>query len=773
MYNQLLIDIMDQILKQQGPTSFKALFSKALSGLRMSHISKRSLQTKSSILLIVTVILSGFATYAALAEMPPFGDNPNLVIWLLNFDLIILLLLAGTIARRIVGIWSGRKRGLAGSHLHVRLVIIFSVLVAIPTIVMTVFSALFFHFGIQAWFSQRVQTAINESQAVAQSYLEEHKQVIRADTLAMANDLDRQAELLAINEERLTKAINTQSYLRNLSEAIIIDSNGRILGRSSLAFALEYERPSFYELERAENGDVVLITTSEQDRVRALVKLKNFANAYLFVGRMVDPEVISHLNSAKQATQDYKQLQTQYAGVQITSTMIFVSVGLLLLLAAIWAGLILARQIIIPISDLVNAADQIRSGDFKSKVSESKSFEEFAYLARSFNRMTEQLEAQRAEILEAKNKVDQRRRFIETVLSGVSSGVIGVDNDGLINLANVSASKILDKDRSALIDHYILDVIPELNDILQEFTENPKKTIQGETHVHSDKHGNRLYLFKISIETLEENKAGLIITFDDITDIHAAQKNAAWSDVARRIAHEIKNPLTPIQLSAERLKRKYLNSIDSDKDKQTFEQCTDTIIKHVEDIGHMVNEFSSYARMPEPNLNAKEITKTIQDSITLMRQAHTDIKISFIDFSNDNDIAHDRGQIRQLFANLFQNAFDAITACDDESTKEGHISVLIDQRDTHTLFIAVSDNGSGFPKDQDIANLTDPYVTHKEKGTGLGLAIARKIIEDHNGQLHLGTPNWLNANKHWKNLGGATLAMTFPMIGVDTEPNAT
>jgi len=749
--------------KNKNRFSLRKMLVKAFSGMLPARLKYRSWRTKVGILLVIASIVSGFLTYAALTKSPPLGDNPNLVIWLLNIDLVILLLLVSLIARRIVSVWSGRKKGIAGSHLHVRLVYIFSLLVAVPTITMTVFSVFFFHFGVQAWFSERVQTAIHESQAVAQAYLEEHKQVIRADTMAMANDLDRQASRFLLNEQNLSKAIDTQAFFRNLSEAIVINKDGRVLGRSSLTFALEYEIPRAYSLNQADQGGVLLVTGQGSDRVRALVKLKNITDAYLFVGRMIDPQVLRHLNAAKLAVEDYNNLQSKYSGMQITVTMIFVVVGFLLLLAAIWSGLLLARQLVNPISELINAADRVRAGDLSSKVDDTNLLEEFEYLARSFNRMTSQIQSQRDDLVEVNRQLDSRRHLIETVLAGVSSGVIGVDSSGVINLANNSASKLLSKDIDDMTGSYILDIIPELKDLLS----SPKKDMRGEVPVLSSDNGKRIFLFNVSIETLdetleealEENETGLIITFDDITELQAAQRNAAWSDVARRIAHEIKNPLTPIQLSAERLKRKYLKEITSDPD--TFAQCTDTIIKHVGDIGRMVDEFSSFARMPEPVLREKRLSKHIEESLILSKQAHGNIKFNLTKDNDSGAVNLDTQQIRQVMTNLLQNSIDAGS---DE------INIFIGKHGGN-LFVAISDNGSGFPADEEISKLTEPYITHKAKGTGLGLAIVKKIMEDHEGMLTLGTPEWLVKYDDWKNLGGACVILTFPIIDGNSQLN--
>ncbi len=713
-------------------------------------------------LLVVSSIISGVMTYAALSKIPPFGDNPDIVIWLLNIDLIILLLLVSLIARRIIRVWANKKRGVAGSDLHVRLVYIFSILVAVPTILMTVFSAFFFHFGVQSWFSQRVQTAIHESQAVAEAYLEEHKQVIKADTMAMANDLDRQADRLLLDEKLFAKIMDQQSFFRNLSEAIVIDRAGRVIARSSLTFSLEYETPADYLMNRADQGDVVLLMGENKDRVRALVRLKNMGDAYLFVGRMIDPQVLSHLNAANLATQDYSNLQSQYSGMQITVTMIFVVVGLLLLLAAIWSGLLLARQLVNPIGEMIDAADKVRSGDLSVRIKDSKRLDEFEYLARSFNRMTEQIQNQRDDLVDASRQIDRRRRLTENVLSGVSSGVIGVDGSGIINLANNSAANLLLMDIDNITGKYILDILPELEGLLNNIAHKNEKHLQGEVCVSSDNNGRRIFLFNIVVELLEDNKSGLIITFDDITELQSAQRNAAWADVARRIAHEIKNPLTPIQLSAERLKRKYLKDIGSDK--EVFEQCTDTIIKHVADIGRMVDEFSSFARMPNPVFREENLAKNIEESILLSRQAHENIKFNIIKDSDAIIVNIDARQVRQIIVNLLQNAIDSINMKFDNDQEKGEIDIVISVNMAGEAFVAISDNGLGFPKDEDIANLTEPYITHKPKGTGLGLAIVKKIMDDHQGKLILGVPEWLLNQANWQDKGGATVILSFPVF---------
>lgn len=720
----------------------------------------KTIRNNFAAILVLLALASGIATYGAMSEIPPFGNNPDLLFWLLNIDMGILLLFVVLIAKRVVSILSGRKRGLAGSHLQVRLVSIFSLMAAIPAIILTVFSAFFFHYGIQAWFSQRVQTAINESQAVAQAYLEEHQQVIRADTLAMANDLDRQFTFFIANNEALEKIVETQSVLRNFSEVLVFQEPGEILARSKLTFSLEFDDIPTFAMENAQNGDVVILTNNDDDRVRALLKLNNFTNTYLYVGRRIDPQVLSHVADTKQAVEDYASLQTRYTDLQITATLIFVVVSLLMVFAAIWFGLVLSRQLVRPIGSLITATERVRGGDLSVRVNEEKSLKEFDHLGRAFNRMTRQIEEQQSELIGANRLLDQRRRFTETVLSGVSSGVLGLDQDGIVNLANNSAIKLLGKPEDEVVDHPIMQIFPDIDTLLVKANERAGKITQGEIHLNEENGEKRIFLLRVASENLDDQNQGAIITFDDITELQSAQRKAAWADVARRIAHEIKNPLTPIQLSAERLQRKYKHQIDKDQD--IFTQCIETIIRHVGDIGHMVDEFSAFARMPEPNRKKGNLLKHIEDSTLLQRQARPDVSLNIDAQVADPMAVFDAQQIRQVLTNLVQNSIDAIDEkCEknpETQEKQGHIEILLHDSQSD-IIVTVYDNGAGFPDDHSLGQLTEPYVTHKKKGTGLGLAIVKKIMEDHGGKIVLG-PIKEKPDAH--GLGGAMLSLYFP-----------
>ncbi|MCD8520622.1 MAG: PAS domain-containing sensor histidine kinase [Alphaproteobacteria bacterium] len=752
------------LLADYGPLILSARYfaSSRRGGGRRNGLRLKEWQNVAAGVLIIAGIISGLATYAALTETPPLGNDPNTVFWLLNIDFILLLSLVALIAHRIVGLWSGRKRGIAGSHLHVRLVYTFSLLAAVPAILMTVFSAFFFHFGVQTWFSERIQTAVGESQAVAQAYVEEHKQVIKADILAMANDLDRQAFMLSTNPQTFERLMRTQSMLRNLSEAIVFDSSGQVLSRAGLSFSLELEDVPPDVMERTRDGDVVITTGENDDRVRALVKLNNFVDSFLFVGRLVDPQVLSHLDATKEAAESYKSLQARMSSLQIIVTMIFVVVGLLMVLAAIWFGLLLARQLVNPISQLITASDRVRAGDLGARVEEVGGVEEFEYLARSFNRMTHQIEEQQSELIDANRQLDRRRRFTETVLAGVSSGVIGVDDNSVINLANSAALKLLGVEKSVDITGKSLnDILPGAAELLEQAYAKPGRMVQAEVpyarSASESEDSKHIFLLRAVSELISEKDKGAILTFDDMTELQSAQRKAAWADVARRIAHEIKNPLTPIQLSAERLKRKYINQITDDP--ETFSQCTDTIIRHVGDIGRMVNEFSSFARMPDPVMKAGDVLEQVRQVMLLEEQAHPEITFNLIADRGHFPAKFDSQQIRQASLNILQNAVEAILMKDNGA---GEIDILVDCNEDGEIFMAITDSGAGLPKGENPIHLTEPYVTHKPKGTGLGLAIVKKIMEDHAGRLILGTPDWLRAHAKWRDMGGASVILVLP-----------
>ncbi|HEX6979241.1 MAG TPA: PAS domain-containing sensor histidine kinase [Alphaproteobacteria bacterium] len=699
------------------------------------------LANKLAIGLTVAAVASCFATYAALTG-EGLSPDPRAVLLLLNLNLILLLALGAVVARRIVQLWAERRRGSAGSKLHVRLVVLFSALAAAPAVIVAVFSVLFFNIGVQSWFSERVRSALGESLAVAESYLEEHRNTLRADILAMAADLNAEGPMLLANPRRLAQIVSAQTTLRSLSEVVLFNAQGHVLARSGLTLSLAFEVIPAWVIQKAREGEVVVITPDDDDatgalgdRVRAIVRLEHFDDVFLMVGRFVEQRVVAHVERTREAVAAYESLEGRRSGLQITFAMIFVLVALLLLMAAVWIGLVIATRLVRPIAAMSAAAERVRSGDLSVRVAEAGSDDELDSLARAFNRMTSQLESQRRELVEANRQIDDRRRFTEAVLSGVSAGVIGLDAEGRINLPNRSATVLLSADLDRMIGRDFREVVPEMAGLFDAARAAPDRLAQDEVVIQRDGRRRRL-LVRITGERVSGGTIGFVVTFDDITELEAAQRKAAWADVARRIAHEIKNPLTPIQLSAERLKRKYLNEITSDP--ETFRICTETIVRQVGDIGRMVDEFSAFARMPAPVMRPDDLVELVRQTVFLQRNAHADIAFDTILPAHPVRLSIDQHQIGQALTNLLQNAIDAIhgrNPSDGEPLPQGRIVVRVAE-EAGRVVLSVEDNGKGLPSDMR-DRLTEPYVTTRAKGTGLGLAIVKKIMEDHGGELVL------------------------------------
>src|SRR5580658_3268546 len=611
---------------------------------------------KTAIALAVAASASAIATYAAMRGRPLFGSSRPEIDKLFLLLLILVLPLSAIVIWRLVQVWAERRRGLAGSRLHVRLVVLVSLVAVIPTIFVAVPSYLLFKYGEQAWFSDPVRRALAESLQVAQRYLQEHQQKIRADIVSMASDLNRDAALLAVNPRRLDEIVGAQAELRSLSEAVVFDTDGRLLARSGFSLALQLEPVPDWALQQANSGDVAIMT-SENGRVRALVRLERFGNAYLYVGRFVDPIVLQHMEQTQCAGHEYEERESQRRQWQVTFSIALFWVVLLLLTIAVMVGLRFATKMARPISSLIVAAEQVRSGDLAARVPEGESDEEFGSLSRAFNRMTQQLQSQQSELIEANHQLDRRRRFTETVLSGVSAGVIGLDQHGRIHLPNRSSSLLLGTDLDHLIGAELGEAVPEMRALFAEATRRPERLAQSQVQVARGGRSHTL-LVRIAAERVDGEVKGYVVTFDDITELLSAQRKAAWADVARRIAHEIKNPLTPIQLSAERLKRRFAREITSDP--ETFAQCADTIIRHVGDIGRMVDEFSAFARMPQPQISREDVGRIAREALVLQRTARPKI-VWTTDIPERGPIARcDRRLIRQALTNLLQNAADAV-----------------------------------------------------------------------------------------------------------------
>ncbi len=700
-----------------------------------------------AIALALAAVGFGILTYAAMTGSSPFGPDPQTVLILVLTDLVVVLVLGVIVSRQLVRLWVERRSGSAGSRLHTRMVVLFGLVAIAPAIIVAVFSGLFFNLGLQSWFNERISTVLNESVAVANAYVNEHRNQIRAEVLVMAAEINRQAPLVRNDPVLFRDLLAAEARARNLPEAIVFDRNGRVIVRAGLSFTMEFDLVPPTALERAAQGEVVVLTTEDDERVRALVRLDRLVDAYLYVGRFVDSQVLIHADQTRNAVAEYQRLESERSGIQITFALIFIVVALLLLLAAVWVALMFASRLIAPVSTLIQAAERVRQGDLTARVPEGPADDEVASLSRAFNRMTSQLEHQRGELIDANQQLDNRRRFTEAVLSGVSSGVVGLDSEGRVNLQNRAAVQLLGIQPENLTGSMFTEAIPEMADLMSEAKERPWRLAQGQVALVR-RGTTQTLLARIAAERALGEISGYVVTFDDVTELLAAQRNAAWADIARRIAHEIKNPLTPIQLSAERLRRKYLAEIRSDPD--VFKQCTETIIRQVGDIRALIDEFSSFARMPAPVLREENLGELVKQGLFLQKVATPNVayRTEIPDFPVM--VQCDARQVAQVLTNLLLNAGQAIAEREGSNLPQGEIVVRI-RHVSSGVMLEVLDNGRGLPQG-DRARLTEPYFTTRAKGTGLGLAIVAKVMDDHGGRLVLDD----------RTEGGACVGLFFP-----------
>ncbi|TMJ36016.1 MAG: PAS domain-containing sensor histidine kinase, partial [Alphaproteobacteria bacterium] len=568
-----------------------------------------------------------------------------------------------------------------------------------------------------------------------EAYMRDHGETARGDIASIAADLNNQKLLFDSDRPDFVRRVARHAALRGLVGAFVFDTSlKRIDANITLNSKIAFRAPTAEALARADKGELVVMPPGEGGNIiRALIKLTNYPSEYLYVYRAINPSVIDQLDETRAAKAEYDQLLQQRSGVQITFALMYAGVSLIFLLAAIWLGLWFADRIVAPVVSLLNGARRVTAGDLDTKVTEIEGPGDLQTLARAFNRMTYQLKEQRNELMTANLQLDERRRFTEAMLSGVTAGVIGLEPDGGISLVNPSAFSLTGMSESDLLGRSLAEVLPAFAIVFEQAASRVSGWAEGQVNMRVGTQ-ERNFVVRVTTEAADSDDRGYVVTFDDITELVSAQRNSAWADIARRIAHEIKNPLTPIQLSAERLKRKYSREIQTDK--QIFEQCTDTIIRQVGDIGRMVDEFSAFARMPSASLETQEMTAVVREATILQRVSAGDIEIDVRIADERISFAFDRRLITQAVTNLVKNAREAIEARQhDDQAMKGRI-VVEAGLDHHAPFIAVTDNGIGLPK-ENRHRLTEPYMTTRVKGTGLGLAIVKRIMEEHQGRVML------------------------------------
>jgi two-component system nitrogen regulation sensor histidine kinase NtrY len=692
-------------------------------------------------------------TYALLSGLMPYTPTRAGLVVMGLANLGLGLTLAALIAWRLVRLWAERKSGRAGARLHVRLVTWFSLIAVVPAILVAVFASVTLNLGLDAMFSGQVQNALNSAVNVSQAYVSDHANTIERDVVTIADLIQHDPTLF--DENRKVRAVQFIDRLkqltadRGLEASYILDSHGVAIISTQPPGSNDPKPVSARDLAEAEHG-VSIDARAQDGKVTALIKLQSLNDAYLEVLRIVDPRVFAYYKQNRLAVSEYNRLNDNRIEVQLVFAALYAVVSLVVLLAAIWSGLWAANRLVRPISGLIGAAERVTEGDLSAQVSVERDDDEIGSLGLAFNRMTQQLAAQRGDLVSANRQIDERRRFTETVLSGVSAGVIGLDHDGTITIVNRAAARLLNGTPEELAGRHYSESVPELAALIRRAISEPVGRAGGEVNIKRTGSPRAL-----SVQVSSErgpNATGFVVTFDDITDLVSAQRTAAWADVARRIAHEIKNPLTPIQLSAERLKRKYMSEVTTDPD--IFRQCIDTIIRQVGDIGRMVDEFSSFARMPTPVMRRENAAELVQQAVFLQRVAHPEIAYTTNAPKEPVYFEGDGRLIAQALTNVLKNAGESVAArlaAGEEAP--GRIHIALEQEGAMIAF-RITDNGIGLPPEHR-HRLTEPYVTTRAKGTGLGLAIVRKIMEDHGGEITLGDASGGE---------GAEVTLTFPFV---------
>ena len=707
---------------------------------------------------VVLALLSACLTFVVLTGLTPIEPTPAVVYSFILINAATILLLVGSIVREVWQVMQARRRGRAAARLHVQIVGLFSIIAVLPAVLVAIVANVTIDRGLDRLFSGPTREAIENSLTIARAYAYEHAQLIRDDILGMANDMARARPLYDQDRGTFLQLLTSSAQARNLPGAMLIDKDCNVLEKAQTGINQTFATPPPEFLKNVgENEPEIAV---EANYVAAVIRLRAYPDTFLYVARLLDPRVVTQLNETQASVAEYAAIESRRLGIQVSFALMFAVIALTILMASILIGLNFANWLVAPIRRLMSAASIVSTGDLKVQVPVHKSEGDLAQLGETFNKMTQELRTQRDELVSASDLIDSRRRFIEAVLSSASAGIIGVDASGSVGIMNRSAEKLIGHSEAETMDHPLSDVLPELDEMMKTARDGTQRLVQGQITITRDGQERNLSV-RVSAEQTSQSRDSYIITLDDITELVSAQRTSAWGDVARRIAHEIKNPLTPIQLSAERIRRKFGKVITEDK--AIFEQCTDTIVRQVDDIRRMVDEFSRFARMPKPVMEGEDVADTVRQAVFLMRVGHPTIDIE-ADIKHDPMRAQfDRRLISQALTNIIKNATEAIEAVPPDQLDKGRIDVIA-AREGEDIIIDVIDNGIGLPKVAR-ARLLEPYVTTREKGTGLGLAIVGRVLEDHGGRIELKDAADLRPGQR-----GAWMRLRFAISGQAAKP---
>ncbi|MEP1443188.1 MAG: PAS domain-containing sensor histidine kinase [Hyphomicrobiales bacterium] len=746
-------------------TDIEEPLDKATSGAT----NKRPFSRRFGLALVVVSLITTVAAFAVLLGFTPIDPDRRVTFLIVTTIAVLMVCLVLLILWEAGQLWRARKKGKAAARLHIRIVSLFAVIAAVPAILVAIVASLTLDRGLDRWFSDRTQAIVQSSVTVARSYLDEHARFLLADISAIANDYERLDNVLISNEEQLQLFMNTQARIRNIPHLQIVDKDAKVFASANLPTPRAWPKAPKVALDDAvkslERVPIFINPGRTNNLVGALIRIDLFEDRFLYAIRSVDPKVVEYLREAESNSVEYSDLRNTRTGTQVAFALLYLGVALVLLVSSVWLAINFADGLVNPIRQLMTAASAVSKGDLSVQVPVRKKEGDIGALSETFNEMTAQLNDQRRDILEVNEQLDHRRRFIEAVLAGVSAGVVGMSENGTIEVINRSGQSLIGSSEENTIGKKLVDVIPEMADLMQLAFLNDQNDHRAQISLNRSGM-ERTVNTQITAEFSEGRRDGFVLTLDDITELVTAQRTSAWADVARRIAHEIKNPLTPIQLSAERLRRRFGKDLE-DKDQEVFDKCTSTIVRQVGDIGRMVDEFSSFARMPKPVFEKGNLAICLREALEVREVAAPNIDFTH-DLPKDPMTAmFDERMLSQAFANLVKNAGEAIPGNDDETdilddAERG--KVHIHGRPANGSYIVdIIDNGKGWPK-ENRHQLLEPYMTTRKKGTGLGLAIVVKVIEEHNGQMRL-----LDAPDYEETGRGAMVRITLPMAEETTQ----
>ena len=700
-------------------------------------------------------LLSAFLTFVVLTGLTRIEATRGVVLFFILMNGAIILVMVGIIFREVWQVMQARRRGRAAARLHVQTVSLFSVIAVLPAVLVAIVANVTIDRGFDRLFSGPTREVIQNSLIIARAYMQGHAQLIRGDILGVANDIAHARPLFDQDRQTFRELLTASAASRNLPGAVLMDKDRHILETAQTGIQLAFAAPPAEFLSSINESEPEIVVLPEENYVAAVIRLRAFNDTFLYVARQLDPHVVAQLKQTEASVAEYAEIESRRLGMQVNFALIFAVIALIILMASILIGLKFANWLVAPIRRLMSAANLVSTGDLHVQVPVLRSEGDLAQLGETFNKMTQELRTQRDELVSASELIDSRRRFIEAVLSSASAGIIGVDASGSVGILNRSAEKLIGHAESETLDHPLSDVLPELDEMMKTARESTQRLVQGQITINREGR-ERILSVRVTAEQTSQTRDSYIITLDDITELVSAQRTSAWADVARRIAHEIKNPLTPIQLSAERIRRKFGKVIMEDK--AVFEQCTETIVRQVDDIRRMVDEFSRFARMPKPVIEGEDVADTVRQAVFLMRVGHPDIEIGAEIRGEPIRAQFDRRLISQALTNIIKNATEAIEAVPANEIGKGRIDVIA-ARENDDIVIDVIDNGIGLPK-VSRARLLEPYVTTREKGTGLGLAIVGRVLEDHGGRIELH-----DASEVRPGMRGAWMRLRFAVSG--------